>query len=339
MASKSGKKQVLTGVIGYGGAFNMGMHHLNSMKAHKGLAPCAICDVDPARAEQAKKDFPDLEVYTDVKELLAKSPVELLVVITPHNTHAPLAIQCLNAGRHVITEKPMACTVDECDKMIAAAQKNKRMLSVYHNRHWDANIVGLTKAVKKGLIGDVFRLEAVSAGYGKPKGDWWRSFKEPSGGFMFDWGAHFAEWLLQIMDAPMADISGYLQKRVWDHVTNEDEGVAVIRFKNGSVARLEMSSIAAAGVPHLFRILGTKGAILGAGDTYTVIQIKDGRRTEMTEPYPKGEHHKYYQNIRDHLLKGTDLIITAELGRRVIQILNYTEISHKKGRSVPVKYE
>jgi len=337
--AKELKKEVLVGVIGYGGAFNMGLHHMNAMKAQKGLVPCAICDIDPARAEQASKDFPGLETYTDVKEMLKQSAVELLVVITPHNTHAPLAVQCLNAGRHVITEKPMAVTVAECDRMIAAAKKNKRMLSVYHNRHWDANIVGLTGAIKKGLIGDVFRCEAATAGYGKP-GPWWRSFKEASGGYMYDWGAHFTEWLLQIMDAPMADIAGYMQKRVWHHVTNEDEGIAVVRFKNGAVARLEMSSIAAAGVPHSFRILGTKGAITAAGEGYTVIKIsKTGKRTEKTYAYPKGQHHKYYQNIRDHLLKGTDLIITAELGRRVIQVINYAEISHNKGRSVPAKYE
>jgi scyllo-inositol 2-dehydrogenase (NADP+) len=338
--AKAVKTEILTGVVGYGGAFNMGMHHLNSQKATKGLKPVAVCDADPARAQQAKEDWPDLEVYTDLKELLKKSPVEMLTMITPHNTHAPLAIQCMNAGRHAITEKPMAISVKECDRMIAASKKNKVMLSVYHNRHWDANIIGLTRAAHRGGIGDVFRVDAAAAGYGKPRDDWWRSNKAVSGGYMYDWGAHFVEWLLQIMNAPMSDIAGYFQDRVWSHVTNEDEGVAVVRFKNGSSCRLEMSSIAATGLPYSFRILGTKGSVVTSDGGCVVTKIdKKGERTEKYVEYPKGQHSKFYRNIRDHLLKGSDLIITPEWARRVIQVIEYSELSHKKGKSVPAKYE
>ncbi|MBI2194434.1 MAG: Gfo/Idh/MocA family oxidoreductase [Planctomycetes bacterium] len=337
MARKSSGRQILTGVIGYGGSFNMGMHHLNSMKAAAGLVPCAICDADPARVEQARKDFPGLEHYSDVGEMLKKSPVQLLTVITPHNTHAALAIQCLKAGRHVITEKPFAISVKECDAMIAAARKGRRMLSTYHNRHWDHNVLGLTRAIRKGCIGDVFRVEAASAGYGRP-GTWWRSDKKISGGFMFDWGAHFVEWMLQIVDQPMTDISGYFQKRVWDHVTNEDEGIAVVRFGNGAVARLEMSSIAAAGA-EMFRILGTKGAITANWESFTVHRVgRSGKVVPKVCKYPKGEHHKFYANIRDHLLEGVPLIITPEWARRVIQVLDYAGISHQKGRSIAVRY-
>lgn len=335
MAAKA-QKTVRTGVIGYGGSFNMGMHHLNSMKAVPGLVPTAVCDMDPARAAQAKKDFPDLEVYTDVKELLRKSPVELLTIITPHNTHAPLAIQCLNAGRHAITEKPMATSVKECDAMIAAAKKNKRMLTTYHNRHWDSNILGITKQVRSGTIGEVFRVEYVSSGYNKP-GTWWRSNKKISGGFMYDWGAHIMEWILQIVDQPITDISGYFQKRVWHEVTNEDEGIVVVRFKHGAVARLEMSCIAAA-PGNQVRILGTKGAITQEGDGVKVIKFEPEGKVERTYPFPKGEHHKFYENIRDHLLKGKKLIVTPEWARRVIQVLDYASISDQKGHSVPAKY-
>lgn len=338
MSSKPRKRQVLTGVIGYGGSFNMGMHHLNAMKAAKGLVPHAICDLDAARADQARKDFPDLQVYTSVSEMLKKSDVELLTVITPHCTHAPLAIQCLNAGRHVITEKPFAISVKECDAMIAAAKKDRRMLTTFHNRHWDHNVLGLTRAIRKGVIGEVFRLEAVSAGYGRP-GNWWRSNKKISGGFMFDWGAHFVEWILQIMDQPIADIAGYFQKRVWHHVTNEDEGIAVVRFRNGAVARLEMSSIAAAGSSDMFRILGTEGAITANWEAFTVHKPgKDGKLRQKVCKYPKGEHHKFYENIRDHLLDGEKLIITAAWARRVIQVLDYAGISHQRGHSVRARY-
>jgi scyllo-inositol 2-dehydrogenase (NADP+) len=103
MPHYSKASEIKVGVVGYGGAFNMGRGHLNQMKA-AGMSPVAVAEVDPTRLEAAKVDFPGIETYKSVTEMLKKSSVDLVVLITPHNTHAPLAIQCLKAGRHVVCE-------------------------------------------------------------------------------------------------------------------------------------------------------------------------------------------------------------------------------------------
>ena len=133
-------EDIKVGVIGYGGAFNMGRGHLNEMK-RAGMTPAAVAEIDPKRLEVAAQEFPGIETYTSVTAMLKKSDVHLLAIITPHNTHAELTIQCLTAGRHVVCEKPMAVTTRECTAMIKAAQKNNVFLSVYHNRHWDGGIL------------------------------------------------------------------------------------------------------------------------------------------------------------------------------------------------------
>ena len=114
---------ITCGVIGYGGAFNMGRAHLNEMKK-AGMTPTAVCEIDPERLKVATQDFPGIETYSTAAEMLKKSKVQLLAIITPHNTHAKLALQCLKAGRHVVCEKPLAITTAECDAMIAAAKKS-----------------------------------------------------------------------------------------------------------------------------------------------------------------------------------------------------------------------
>src|SRR5688572_17858566 len=119
------------GVIGYGGAFNMGKQHLREMQS-AGMVPTAVCEIDPARLDVAKTDFPGIQTYTGVDEMLARSDVEIIAIITPHNTHAPLAIKCLNAGKHVVCEKPFAITTEECDAMIAAARAHDLVVSTYH---------------------------------------------------------------------------------------------------------------------------------------------------------------------------------------------------------------
>lgn len=98
--------EIKVGVVGYGGAFNMGRQHLKEMQA-AGMTPVAVVEIDPARLAVATQDFPGIETYGSVDEMLAKSAVELVTVITPHNTHAALGLKIVAAGRHCVLEKPM----------------------------------------------------------------------------------------------------------------------------------------------------------------------------------------------------------------------------------------
>ncbi|MEI6149320.1 MAG: Gfo/Idh/MocA family oxidoreductase, partial [bacterium] len=175
---------IKVGVAGYGGAFNMGRAHFNEMKA-AGMTPWAVAEIDPERLKVARQDFPGIETYGTVEEMLRKSEVNLVTLITPHNTHAELALKCLKAGRHVVAEKPMAVTTLECDAMIAAAKRMKVVLSTYHNRHWDGIILGAMEQIRAGAIGDVVRIEMAMGRLAKP-GDWWRSSKSISGGILYD---------------------------------------------------------------------------------------------------------------------------------------------------------
>ena len=329
-------KEIKIGVIGYGGAFNMGKGHLNELALNKGFVPGAVCDLDPERLKIAKKDFPGIQTYTDVGKLLKESDVKLAVIILPHNVHAKVALQCLAAGRHVVVEKPFAITVAECDAMIAMAKKRKVMLSTYHNRHWDANILTILKHLPK--IGRPFRWESFAGGYNEPR-EWWRSYKEISGGIIYDWGAHFTEWMLQVMDYEMREISGFKVKEVWKKFTNEDELEAVVRFKNNAIASHTASSITLAG-KDMLRIVGTKGAIVATHrdvDVYT--QDAHGNKVKTSVVLEKARGTDYYKNVHDHLFEGAKLIITAEWARRVIQVLDYACVSANKGAPVKAKYK
>ena len=329
-------KQIKVGTIGYGGAFNMGKHHLNEMVQNKGFVPTAVCDVDPERVLAATKDFPGIETYTDIATMLRKSQVELLVVILPHNLHAKAALQCMHSGRHVVVEKPFAVTVEECDAMIAAAKKHKVVLSTYHNRHWDACIITIMKHLSK--IGRPFRWESFNGGYKEPA-EWWRSYKEISGGVIYDWGAHFVEWMLQVMDYEMLEVAGFQVKEVWKKSTNEDELEAVVRFKGNAVASHTASDITLAG-KDMIRITGTKGAIIASHATVDVYTRNDaGEKIRTSVKMEPGRNLDYYKNLHDHMLHGKTLIITPELARRVIQVLDYAGKSARQGSALKAKYK
>ena len=328
------KRGINVGVVGYGPAFNMGKYHLDAMQA-QGFTPRAVCDVQEERLQAARREFPGIGTYADLGDMLKKSDVELVAVILPHNLHAPAAVRCLNAGRHVVVEKPFALTVRECDRMIAAAKKNKVMLSVYQNRHWDANILTIGKHLPR--IGRPFRWESFTGGYAKPR-PWWRSDKKISGGIIYDWGAHFVEWMFQVMDYEMVEISGYGLNEVWSETTNEDEVEAVVRFRGDAVASHTESSVAAADKP-MIRICGTRGAIVATHTSVAVhtVSRKSGSVANTVPMVPR-TYERFYANIRDHLLKRKPLIITPEWARRVVQVLEYACRSADAGRPVRPQY-
>lgn len=330
-------------VVGYGGAFNMGRGHLRQMEA-AGMTPLAVAEVDPARLAVAKDDFPGIETYRNVTEMLKKSEANLVVLITPHNTHAKLALQCLKAGRHVVCEKPLAITTAEVDAMIAAAKKSGVMLSTYHNRHWDGRALLAVDLVKKQkLIGDIVRIECHMGGYAQPA-DWWRTSRSISGGILYDWGVHLLEYSLQLIDAPIAEVSGFAHEGFWAPKTkwkadsNEDEGFLAVRFRGAQWLTLGISQIDSKGKEGWIEITGTKGTLVMDGGNSRLYQKKNGRSITTVIPNPDDQSERYYENIHDHLVKGSPLVITPEWSRRPIHILDLAVQSARKGRAMAAKY-
>lgn len=331
------RKQINCAMIGYGGAFNMGRAHSNMINAVEGMQTVAVCDVDKTRTAQAAEDFPGIRTYNDVKDLLKDDDVDLCVVILPHNIHAEVAIQCSKAGKHVIVEKPMCITIKQATAMIEAARKSGTMLTVYHNRRRDGDFKAILHTVESGVIGEVFHVEMWMGGYSAPR-DWWRANKEISGGAFYDWGAHFLDWLLQVMPGKIDTVTGFYHKRVWHTMTNEDHVEACIRFDNGAVANVQQSSIAAVGKPR-WRILGTEGALVHAGDHLDLHVFKNGIPVHGTIPFEDSDYQTWYNNIGDHLLRGADLMVKPEQARRVIGIIECAEKSSESGKAMKVPYE
>lgn len=343
MTKFSKPAEIKVGAIGYGGAFNMGKAHLGQMQA-AGMTPTAVAEIDPKRLDVANTDFPGIETYTSVAEMLKKSDVNLLAIITPHNTHADLAIQCLNAGRHVVTEKPFAITTAECDAMISAAKENGVVVSTYHNRHWDGCVLEAVRQIRAGVIGDVFRIEAHMGGYAQPR-DWWRSSKSISGGILYDWGVHLLEYSLQIIDSEMAEVTGFAKTGFWADKTpwkadaNEDEGFGVVRFSNGKWLTLRISSIDSNPHGRWLEITGTHGTYLFDHGGYEIIRHVEGKTLITRGANPASEGQKFYDNIAEHLTKGTPLVITPEWARRPIHILDLMNQSVKQGSAIKAAYK
>jgi scyllo-inositol 2-dehydrogenase (NADP+) len=334
---------IRVGVVGYGGAFNMGKVHLEEMQK-AGMTPTAVAEIDPARLAVATQDFPGIETYSSLTAMLAGSKVDLITIITPHNTHAPLALEALKAGRHVVCEKPMAIKTMECDAMIQAAKKSRVVLSTYHNRHWDGPILNAVQQIGSGMIGDVVRVEAHWGARSQPR-DWWRTSKSISGGVLYDWGVHLLEYSLQIIRSEIVEVAGYAKSGYWAPQTKwkkdciEDEAFASVRFKSGQWLTLLISALESNPRRGFLEVTGTEGSYLLDWPFNECFRQDGSQTTTKKFRNPASEGWRYYQNVADHLTKGTELVITPEWARRPIHILELADTSARKGETLKAKYK
>lgn len=336
-------QDIEVGVIGYGAAFNMGRAHFNEMKA-AGMVPVAVAELNPERRKAAEAEFPGIRTFDTPQAMLKESDVALVAILTPHNTHAELAVQCLRAGRHVVCEKPFAVTTAECDAMIREARKRRLLLSAYHNRHWDGCVMEAVRRIRERKeIGEVYRIEAHMGGRHEP-GAWWRSSKSISGGILYDWGAHLLEYSLQIMDSPIVEVTGFAQKGFWAKTcawkddTIEDEALAVLRYANGGWMTLNMSSLDSNPKRGIMEITGTEGSYVMEHGDYEIIQRRAPQTISTRGRNCPSESARFYQNVANHLVNGEPLVITAERARMPIHVMDLAGRSAAAGKALRTKY-
>lgn len=340
------------GLVGYGPLFGMGKHHSEHIAATHGFELTAICDRDSKRLDVAREEQgTQVATFLNAAEMVNADLIDLAIVIVPHIYHAPVAKPLLEAGLHVITEKPFTVRVSEAENLIGLAKQNGVMVSVYHNRHWDTDIMSLKEIINRGDIGELYSVECNMVNYGLP-GQAWRSDKSISGGLLYDWGAHQIEKILQMIPQydyqgtrinKRATLYGNFSKHVWHSSTNEDYCRGYVKFDTGIEAQVLASSIHASSRP-LWTIQGTGGSIvMESGDgaaTVTTASVDGRHRTADIKPYTQGHNWRgYYKNVADHLLVGLPLTITGEWAKGPIQIIEGCETASRENKLVEIEFD
>ncbi len=324
-------KDLKVGLLAYGA---IGDEHNKAILATDGMVLAAVCDTNPERLQAALKISPDAKTFSDANEMLASGAIDLVVVSTPPNSHYKWAKAALSLGIHVMLEKPMALTTEECDELMALAASKERLLVVYQNRRYDLDFLTMKHLIDSGQIGEVFHYESFVGGYSKPC-SYWHSDAEVSGGAIFDWGSHFIDQILSIVPSSVDFVSGLNQKRMWDHVTNADHAQVTINFKDGLQAVFINSDLAAARKPK-FYVLGTKGALVGnwdtsAGDSVAdlpaVISLHQADGATQVIEHVSIEPYSFYASLVAYLSDGTPMSVVAQQSRDVVAIMQAAEES------------
>lgn len=336
-------------LVGYGLAGRV--FHAPLIEATPGLR---LHTVASSNADKVHADFPDARVVADPGMAFADPAIDLVVIASPNHTHAPLAIAALAAGRHVVVDKPFALDLDEASAMATAARRADRLLTVFHNRRWDADFLALRALVASGALGDIAELHSHFDRFRPQVADRWRERPGPGAGLWLDLGPHLVDQALQLFglpDAVQADIA--IQR---ESAEVDDFFHVVLRYARRRVVLHAGALVPGAGLR--FAVHGTRGSwfkhgldpqeaalrtgATPAGDAWGVdaapgrlLQLDaEGTLREMPSPAPAGDYPAFYAGVRDAISSGAAPPVTLDEALAVMRVLQAGLDSAASGRIV-----
>jgi predicted dehydrogenase len=359
---------IRTAVIGYG--FAGRIFHSPFIAAVPGLELAAIVQ---RHGDTAAADYPDVKILRSPAEAFSDKSIDLIVVATPNESHFGLAHAALQAGKHVVVDKPFAATSAEALKLIASANQQGRILAPFHNRRFDSDFLTLGKLIAKGTLG---RVSQVISHYDRYRpvqrtGTW----KEAAGtcnGLLFDLGPHLIDQALALFGTPKFITASVRSDR--DVTAIDDAFDIALDFglpKDRGLRYVCSSTMIAAEPAPRFRVHGTHGSFLKFGLDPQEAALLAGERPPRTGstsawlPEPEsawgtlaiapnpaeptkinrtrlpsevGDYRLFYESVRNTILGQAPLAIPAEDGYRTIRLLELALQSSQERRSVPVAF-
>ncbi|MHA1020142.1 oxidoreductase [Enterobacter mori] len=299
-------------LIGYG--FVGKTFHAPLIQSIEGLTLAVVSSRDE---EKVKRDLPNVLVVATPEEAIQHPDVDLVVIASPNATHAPLAALALNAGKHVVVDKPFTLDMQEARELIALADEKQRLLSVFHNRRWDSDFLGIKQVIEEGRLGKVKLFESHIDRFRPEVRVRWREQNVPGSGLWFDLGPHLIDQTLQLFGLPQSVQGNIATLR--DGAEINDWAHVVLNYPEHKVI-LHASMLVAGGTSR-FTVHGDKASVVKAridqqeaqllagvipgseswGEDSDDMVLFDAAGDATRLKTPKGDQRQYYINVRDAL--------------------------------------
>ncbi|GBQ60366.1 oxidoreductase [Komagataeibacter swingsii] len=301
------------GLVGYG--FAGRTFHAPLINATPGLELAAVCS---RQRDAVLHDWPQVTVTPTPDSLFALPDLDMVVIATPNTTHADLAIAALRAGLHVVVDKPFTTTLEQARTVARVARKQGRFLSVFQNRRWDSDFLGIRNLIATGQVGRVTELESRMDRFRPLVRERWRETDAAGSGLWFDLGPHLADQALHLFGLP--DLVQASLASLRDNARGDDWAQVLLIYGERRVS-LHCSLLAAWAGPR-FVVQGTRGTIVkrqadqqenqlragmrpgdpGWGADPDDMLVFDGADTPRALPAPPGDQRIYYAMLRDAIM-------------------------------------
>lgn len=344
-------KTVRTGIAGYGNGGRL--FNATIINSVEGFRITKIMTSNENKIASAKEDFPEAEVVSDFNDLISDQNIDLVVITTPNHLHRDMAKMALEAGKHVVVEKPFTATVEEANELIDLASKKNLILSVNHNRRWDSDFLTVKKVVEGKKLGDIVDYEAHFDRFRNIVANGWKEEKENAGsGILYDLGSHLIDQALTLFGLP-EEIYADLRKQR-DNAAVPDNFEILLYYPNMK-ATLKASALVKAKGP-TYSLHGKKGSFLKYGIDSQEEMLKSGLKPngnwgwghESQEIWGKlevleeseiiesevGDYRKFYQNIFEAITNNAEPEVKPEQARDVIKVIELAMKSSEEKRVV-----
>lgn len=304
----------------------------------------------------AQEKYPEVKTYRALEDMLADNLVELVIVNTPNTTHYDYAKKALEAGKHVIVEKPFTVTVQEGKELITLAKKRNKKLSVYQNRRYDSDYKTIKKVVEAKLLGDLVEVEMHFDRFKEALSP--KTHKEipgPGTGSLYDLGSHLIDQALQLFGMPQKIFADIQAMRP---ISKVDDYFELLLYYEKMRVRIKSSYVVREPLPgYIFH--GLKGSfikpktniqeeMLDAGkvpgsmdwgkepdsEKGLLHTEKDGKEIREYIESEQGNYGEYYDGIYEAIRNGKQSPVSAEDGLKVIQIIEAAYRSNVKNKVV-----
>lgn len=324
-------------VIGFG---RIGQRHAKIINEFKGTNLISVVDVDPVAFESMASLDLAVIAYQSIDEFLEKDNgrSDVVNIATPNGFHTRYAIRCLEAGYHVVIEKPMGLSVDECEAVLHAELKTGKQVFVVKQNRYSPPSEWLKKIISESIIGDVLMVQTNcywnrDRRYYEPSD--WKGTREQDGGALFTQFSHFVDimyWVFGDIMNPKAVVKNFTHSELNDF---DDSGFAQFEFMNGGIGSINYStSCWDKNMESSITVVGTKGSLKIGGQYMNEIEYChiDGYEKPVLPPTNppndygpyKGSaanHHYIIENVYNTLVKGEKPTATSLDGLKVVGII------------------
>jgi len=353
-------EKIRIGVIGAG---NIGSVHIKEFqKFQQECEVVAITDIQLPFAKAKANEFGIPAVFNTFDELIHHPEIDVVIIAVPNQYHAPLAIQSLTAGKHVLLEKPMGINADAARQIVLASQKTDKILMVSHQMRWGSLPMQIKAQVERGELGSIY---TAKAGWFRRKGipgwgSWFTQKAQSGGGPLIDIGVHLLDLALYLMGNPKpvavsgATYAEFGPKRRgignwgtpnWDGIYDvEDLATAFIRMEDGSTLTLEVSWAVHMDTDSepFIHLMGTEGGASLRGNMGKLLTEKfdQAMDEELTAPENDlGERHRLSRHFLECVREGKQPISSAMSGLTSNLVLDAIYESSRKGQEIKLNWE
>ncbi len=325
------KNKLKFAVIGIG---NIGIKHVQHLLNISSVEIVGICDIDTAIQEK----FPDIPFYNTVENLLQNCIIDVINICTPNYLHATQSIQCLNAGIHVICEKPMALTTTECTAMLAAADNNNKQLFIVKQNRYNEPVQIVKKLIDNNILGKIYLIN-INCFWNRNDAYYtqsnWRGNKEKDGGVIYTQFSHFLD-ILHYLIGYCTPTFAHIKNFNHNTITIEDNGIVGLESKAGALVNFNYTTCSYnKNMEGSITIIAEHGTVKIGGQYLNTIEyqnIKDTTLPKINIVEKSNEYGTYQGSMSNHDIFLKDVvqhltienlpeISTGKTGKEVIEII------------------